>query len=96
MFVEDNNEPFSICDRFSKIVSNISPNSKLAKKNGAGKTKTTQITKCKGNQLSVLKKPNVHSVYLKRKYENGYSQFCFCFFVFILPSRKVIEVLFLW
>ena len=44
----------------------MSPHSKLAKKYGAGTTKTTEITKDKGNHFSVLKKPNVHSVCLRR------------------------------
>ena len=42
-----NNLPFSISDEFSKIVSYMFPDSKLAKKYGAGKTKTSQIIKGK-------------------------------------------------
>ena len=66
MYAAKNDEPFSICDGFSKIVSNMSPDSKLTKKYGAGKTKTTQITKGKENHSSVLKKPLVNSVCLRR------------------------------
>ena len=40
----------------------MSPGNKLAKKYGAGKTKTTPIRKVKGNHFSVLKKPNALSV----------------------------------
>ena len=47
MFVAKNNEPFSICDEFSQTASDMCPDSKLAKKYGAGKIKTTQITKGK-------------------------------------------------
>ena len=47
MFVAKNNEPFSICDEISNIDRDISPNSKLAKKYGAGKTKTTEIIRDK-------------------------------------------------
>ena len=38
MFVVKNYLPFSICDEFSKIVSNMFPDSELAKKFGAGNT----------------------------------------------------------
>ena len=51
---------------FLKIVSDMSPSNTLAKKKGAGQTKTTQIIKCKGNQSSVWKKSNEHSVCLRR------------------------------
>ena len=56
MFVVKNNLPVSICNEFSKIVSDMFPHSELAKQYGAGKTKTLQITKDKrrGN----LKNPN--------------------------------------
>ena len=47
MFVVKNNLPFSICDEFSKIVSDMFPDSELAKKYGAGKTKISQIIKVK-------------------------------------------------
>ena len=40
----------------------MSPDSKLAMKYGAGKTKTAQITKCNGYQFLVVKKPNVLGV----------------------------------
>ena len=43
MLVVKNNLPFSSCDEFSKIVSDMFPDSELAKKFGAGKTKTLQI-----------------------------------------------------
>ena len=66
MFVAKNNETFSICDGFSKIGSCTSPNSELAEKYRAGKTKTTEIIKVKGNHFWVLTKPNVHSVCLRR------------------------------
>ena len=66
MFEAKNNEPFSKCDGFSKIVSGVPSDRKVAKKYGAGKTKTAQITKGKGNQFSVLKKSNVHIVCLRR------------------------------
>ena len=66
MFMAKNNEPFSICCRFSKIGSDMSPVNELAKMYGAGKTKTTQIIKGKGNYFSILKKPNVHRVCLRR------------------------------
>ena len=46
-FVVKNNLPFSISDEFSKIVSDMFPDSKLAKKYGAEKTKTSQIIKGK-------------------------------------------------
>ena len=36
MFVVKNNLPFSICDEFSKIVSDMLPDSELAKKYAAG------------------------------------------------------------
>ena len=50
----------------SKMVSAMSPDSELSKKYSAGKAKSAQIIKGKGNQFSVLKKPYVHSVCLKR------------------------------
>ena len=56
MLVAENNEPFSICDGFSKIGGDMSPNSELAKKYRAGKTKTIEITKNKGNHCRFLKK----------------------------------------
>ena len=56
MFVVKNNLPFSICVEFSKIVCDMFLDSELAKKYGAGKTKTSQIknSKRRGN----LKNPN--------------------------------------
>ena len=39
LFVVKNNLPFSICDKFSKIASDMFPDSQLAKKYGAGKQK---------------------------------------------------------
>ena len=65
MFVARNNEPFSICDGFSKTGRDMSPDSELAKKYGAGKTKTTEIIEDTGKHFLVLKKTNVHSVYLR-------------------------------
>ena len=56
MFVIKTNLPFSICDVFSKIVSDMFPDNELAKKYGAGKTKTSQIIK--GKRKSKLKNPN--------------------------------------
>ena len=53
---------------FSKAVSDVSPNNKLAKKHGAAKIKTAQIMKSKGNQYSVLKKPYVLGVGLTRNF----------------------------
>ena len=49
MFVAKNNEPFIICNEFSKIGSHMSRDSELAKKLGAGKTKTAQIIKGRKN-----------------------------------------------
>ena len=66
MFVAKNNEPCSIGDGFSKIGSDMSSDSELAKKYEAGKTKTTEIIKAKRNHLSVSKNPNVHSVCLRK------------------------------
>ena len=66
MFVTKSNEPFSICDGFLKIISDMSSDSKLAQNYEARKTKTAQLTKGKGNQFAVLKKPNVHGLCLKR------------------------------
>ena len=43
----------------------MSPDSELAKKYGAGKTKTTEIIEDTGKHFLVLKKTNVHSVYLR-------------------------------
>ena len=37
------NEAFTACDGYSKMFSNLSPNSELIKNYGAAKTKTTQI-----------------------------------------------------
>ena len=65
MFVAKNNEPFSICDGFSKLGNDMSPDSKLAKKYGVGKTKISEILKDKGNHFSVREKSNVRSVYLR-------------------------------
>ena len=42
IFEVKNNLPFSICNEFLKIVSDMFPSSELAKKCGAGKTKTSQ------------------------------------------------------
>ena len=42
------------------MVSNVFPDSKMAKKYGAGNTVATQNIKDKKNQFLVLKKPNVH------------------------------------
>ena len=61
-----NYEPFSICDGFSKIVSEISPHSELGEKYGAGKTKIALIIKGKGINRLVLKKPKVHGVRLSK------------------------------
>ena len=47
MFVAKNNEPFITCDGFSKMLSDMSPYTKLAKKHGAGNTNPTQIIKIK-------------------------------------------------
>ena len=47
MFAAKNNEPFSACEGFSKMVSDLSPYIKLARKYGAGKIKTTQTMKGK-------------------------------------------------
>ena len=66
IFVAKSIKPFSICDGFSKIGSDMSPDSELAKKLGAGMNKTAEIIKDKGNHFSVLKKPNVHSMCLRR------------------------------
>ena len=55
MLMAKNDEPFSIWDGFLEIGSDMSTDSKLAKKYGPGKTKTTQIIKDKGNHFSVLK-----------------------------------------
>ena len=66
MFVAKNNKQFNICDRFSKIGGDMFPNSELAKKYGARKTKTTEIIKDKRNIFSILKKPNAHRVCLRR------------------------------
>ena len=54
--VVKNNLPFSIRDEFSKIVSDMFPDNELAKKCGAGKTKTLQIIK--GRRRGILKNPN--------------------------------------
>ena len=56
MFVVKNYLPFSICDEFSKIVNNMFPDSELAKKFGAGNTKTSQIIK--GKKKGNLKNSN--------------------------------------
>ena len=45
MFVGKNNLPFSICDEYLKMVVDMFPDSELAKKYAAGKTKITQIIK---------------------------------------------------
>ena len=45
MFVAKNNLPFTICDEYSKMVADMFPDSELAKKYAAGKTKITQIIK---------------------------------------------------
>ena len=45
MFVAKNNEPLGICNAFSKIGNDMFPDSKLAEKYGAGKTKTIEIIK---------------------------------------------------
>ena len=44
----------------------MAPDRELAKKHRARKTKTTEVIKDKGNHFSFLKKPNVHSVCLRR------------------------------
>ena len=54
MFLVKNNLPFSICDEFSTIVSDMFPESELAKKYGAEKTKNSQIIK--GRRRGTLKK----------------------------------------
>ena len=56
MFVVKNNLPFSICVEFLKIVSDMFPDSELAKKYAAGKTKTSQIIK--GKRKGNLKNPS--------------------------------------
>ena len=66
MFFAKNNDPFSICDGFLKVVRGISPDSKLIKKYGAEKIETPLIIKGKGSQFSVLKKPHVHSVCFRK------------------------------
>ena len=67
MFVAKNNEPFSMRDGFSKIISRMSPDREIANKHGAGKTEITQIKIVgKGNQFWVLKKINVYRVCLRR------------------------------
>ena len=65
-FVVKNNDPFCIYHGFSKIGSDLSSDSELARKYGAVKTKTAEIIKDKGNHFSVLKKLNVYSVGLRR------------------------------
>ena len=66
MLVEKSNERFSFCHGFSKMASDMSLNGELTVKYGAGNTKITQIIRGKGNQFSVLKKPNVHNVCFRR------------------------------
>ena len=83
-----NNEPLSIYNGFPKIIGDMSPDSLLAKKYKAGKTNTTEIIEDSENHFLVLKKPDVHGVCLGRQFYGGCSLFCFCFFVFILLSRK--------
>ena len=68
MFGAKKNEPFSICDDFSNMVSDTRPDSELVKKYEAGKTKATQIIKDEGNQCSVLKKSNVRSMNLRKRF----------------------------
>ena len=51
MFVAKNNELFRICNGFSKMVSDMFPNSELAMKYGTGKAKTTQIVYNKGKSI---------------------------------------------
>ena len=56
MFVVKSNLPLTICDEFSKIVSDMFSDSELAKKYGAGKTKTSLIKE--GKRRGDLKNPN--------------------------------------
>ena len=48
------------------MISDMFPDSEIAKKYEGGKPKTQQIIKGKGNQSSVPKKSNMHSVCLRR------------------------------
>ena len=54
MLVVKNNFPFSISDEFSKIVSDMFPDSKLAKKYGARKTKLHKPQKERGEAIKKI------------------------------------------
>ena len=62
----ENNEPVGICDGFSKMGGEMSLDSKLTTKYGAGKTKTTEFTKDKGESLFDFEKTKCKNEYLRR------------------------------
>ena len=66
----------------------MAPDSKQVKKYEAGKTNIIKIIKGKTISFSVLNKPNMHSVCLRRRFWGLCLQFCFRFCVFILLSRE--------
>ncbi|MEQ2282334.1 hypothetical protein AMECASPLE_039478 [Ameca splendens] len=51
MLCAKNNVAFNFCDDFNKCVAEMFPDSAIARKFSAGKTKATQLTKAKLSQI---------------------------------------------